>query len=54
MKGHPEQALVHDTVEPNELWHRRLAHVYYIALPLARNLVEVLQEIKAKHEGVCK
>ena len=25
LKGHPEKALVHDTVEPNELWHRRLA-----------------------------
>ena len=24
LKGHPEQALVHDIVEPNELWHRRL------------------------------
>ena len=35
MKGHPEQALIHDTVEPNELWHRRLAHVHYRALPLA-------------------
>ena len=22
LKGHPEQDLVHDTVEPNELWHR--------------------------------
>ena len=21
LKGHPEQALIHDTVEPNELWH---------------------------------
>ena len=29
LKGHPEQALIHDTVEPNELWHRRLAHVHY-------------------------
>ena len=24
LKGHLEQALVHDTVEPNEIWHRRL------------------------------
>ena len=29
LKGQPEQALVHDSVEPNELWHRRLAHVNY-------------------------
>ena len=26
LKDHLEQALVHETVEPNELWHRRLAH----------------------------
>ena len=40
LKGHPEQPLVHDTVEPNELWHRRLAHVHYRALPLARKDIE--------------
>ena len=42
MKGHPEKALVHDTVDPNELWHRRLAHVHYRALPLVRKVVEGL------------
>ena len=25
LKGQPEQALVHDSVEPSEIWHRRLA-----------------------------
>ena len=54
LKGQPEQALVHDLVEPNELWHRRLAHVHYRALPLARKVVEGLLEIQAKHEGVFK
>ena len=54
LKGHPEEALVHDTVEPNELWHRRLAHVHYRALPLASKAVEGLLEIQAKHDGVCK
>ena len=49
MKGHPEQDLVNDTVEPNELWHRRLAHVHYKALPLARKAIEGLLEIQAKH-----
>ena len=29
LKSHLEQALVHETVEPNELWHRRFAHVHY-------------------------
>ena len=54
MKGHPEQALVHDTVDLNELWHRRLAHVHYRALLLASKAVEGLPEIQAKHEGFCK
>ena len=54
MKGQPEQALVHDSVEPNELWHRRLAHVYYRELPLASKVVEGLLEIQSKHDSVCK
>ena len=41
-KGHPGQALVHDTIELNELWHRRLVHVHYRALPLASKAVEGL------------
>ena len=53
-KGHTEQALVHDTVEPNELWHRRLAHVHYRALPLASKVVEGLPKMKTKHDGVRK
>ena len=47
LKGHPEQALVHDTVEPSELWHRRLAHVHYRALPIASKVVEGLPEFQA-------
>ena len=54
LKGHPEQALVHDTVEPNEIWHRRLAHVHYRELPLARKAVEGLPEVQTKHEGLAK
>ena len=42
LKGHPEKALVHDTVEPNELWHRRLAHVHYRVLPIASKAVSGL------------
>ena len=39
LKGHQEQALVHYIVEPSELWHRRLAHVHYRALPIASKAV---------------
>ena len=41
-----EQDLVHDAVELNELWHRRLAHVNYRALPLASKAVEGLSYAK--------
>src|SRR5882757_6858658 len=54
LKGQPEQALVHDSVERNELWHRRLAHVHYRALPLARKVVEGVPKLQAKHEGMCE
>ena len=44
----------HRVLEKNELWHRRLAHVQYRALPLASKVVEGLLEIQTKHDGVCK
>ena len=47
LKGHPDQALIHDIVEPNELSHRRLAHVHYRALPIASKSVEGLLEFQA-------
>ena len=46
--------MVHDTVDPNELWHISLAHVHYRVLPLASRAVEVLPKIQEKHDGVCK
>ena len=54
MKGQPKQSLIHDSVEPNELRHRRLAHVHYRALALARKYIEGLPEMQKKHGGVCK
>ena len=54
MKGQPKGALIHELVEPHKLWHRRVAHVHYKALRLARKAVEGLPEIQTKHDGVCK
>ena len=54
MKGHPEQDLIHDLVEPNELGHRRLARVQYRALPLASKAIEGLPKIQTNHAGFCK
>ena len=50
MKGYLEQALIHDTVEPNELWHRRLAHVNCKALPIASKAVEGLPEFQREEQ----
>ena len=46
LKGQPEQALVHDSIEPNEIWHRRLADVHYRALPLQEKLLKVFQKYR--------
>jgi transposase InsO family protein len=49
-----EEALVHDKVNPNELWHRRYAHINYQALPFLRRMVEGIPKLKSTHEGICK
>ena len=54
MKGQPEQELVHESTEPNQLWNRRLVYVHYIALPMVRKIVSGLPHIQGKHEGICK
>ena len=42
LKGQPEQALVYESIEPSELWHRSLVHVHYEALPMASKAVSGL------------
>ena len=49
LKGKLEQALVHETMEPSELCHRRLAHIHYKDLPIVRKMVTGLPEIETKH-----
>jgi hypothetical protein len=40
-----DEALVHDEVNPNELWHRRYAHINYQVLPFLKNMVEGISEL---------
>ena len=54
LKGHSDVALTHSTESPCELWHRRLAHINYKALPYVSKVVTGLPEFKVDHEGVCK
>ena len=53
LKGHSNAALTHSTESPSELWHRRLAHINYKALPYVSKVVTGLPELKVDHEGVC-
>ena len=50
----PAQALVHDSININELWHRKLAHLNYQALPTFRNVVTGLPMHHVEHDGVCR
>ena len=54
IKGYPEHELVHESIEPSELWHQRIPHVNYRALTIARKVVLGLPEIQENHEGICK
>jgi hypothetical protein len=39
MSGQSVQALAHDATSSSELWHRRLGHIHYKALPDLQNMV---------------
>jgi hypothetical protein len=51
---HPAQRPVHDSINLRELWHRRLAHLLYRALPSLGKMVTGLPPLRVEHEGVCR
>jgi transposase InsO family protein len=53
LKGHSEAAMTHAIENSCELWHRRLTHINYKALPYICKVVTGLLELKVDHEGVC-
>jgi hypothetical protein len=46
LKGHPETAMTHTIKNSCELWHRRLVHINYKALPYICKVVTSLLELK--------
>jgi hypothetical protein len=38
----------------SELWHRRLAHLHYRALPALGKMVTGLPNIHIEHDGLCR
>jgi hypothetical protein len=53
LKGHPETSMTHAIENSCELWHRRLAHINYKALPYICKVVTGLPELKVDQEGIC-
>jgi hypothetical protein len=54
LKRHSDAALIHSTESLCELWHKRLVHINYKALPYVSKAVTSLPDFKVDHEGVCK
>jgi len=54
LNGHPTRALVHNNISSSELWHKRLAHLHYKALPVSSKMVTFLPGMQIENDGVCK
>jgi hypothetical protein len=54
LQGKPVQALVHDSDNLCELWHRRMGHLHYKALPILREIVTGLPYFSVEQQGVCR
>jgi len=54
MKAQPTRALVHDSDDLCELWHRRMGHLHHRELPALREIVTSLPEFIVEQQGVCK
>ena len=47
-------ALVHHTVDPCELWHRRFGNLRWKTLLGLQKMVTGMPEVSPKHDGICK
>jgi hypothetical protein len=45
LNGHSDSTLVHNTINPSELWHRRFTYLHYKTLPIISKMVTVFPEI---------
>lgn len=48
------QALIHDSSNTCEIWHRRLGRLHFRALPSMEKMVTGLPKLNQEHEGTCK
>ena len=45
LKGHIDSTFTTSTINPCELWHRRISHVHYKYLPIVSKVVTSLPKI---------
>ena len=48
------QAVLHETSNSNEIWHKRRVHLHFCALPSKEKMVTRLPKQNKSHEGPCK
>ena len=48
------QVVVHHTIIPYKLWHKRLGHLHYKALPGLRRMVNGMPIFDFEHDSVCR
>jgi hypothetical protein len=49
LQGEPIRALVHNTDNLCELWHKRMGHSHHKALPILRKIVTVLPDFNIEY-----
>jgi hypothetical protein len=54
MTGQSVQALAHDATSSSELWHKRLGHLHYKALPDLQNMVCGMPSISLSKNEICE
>jgi hypothetical protein len=54
LQGKLVQALLHDSDNLCELWHKRMGHLHYRVLPILREIVTGLLDFSVEQQGVCK
>lgn len=50
----PVQALLHESSNSSELWHRRLGHLHFRALPTLEKMVRGMPKLSHVHDDTCK
>ena len=49
-----KQALIYETHDSNDIWHRRLGHIHFCGLPSMEKLVTGLRKLNSTHNGTYK